>query len=62
MGGYFNLPPANLASEQTQFKSDAEFEEVIMKSWADTAMEGFEGVLDEDQWNDLLAYLRSLKP
>lgn len=61
MGGYLNPPPANLASEKTQSKSDAELKEVIMKGRSGTAMEGFEGALEEDQWNDLLAYLRSLK-
>jgi len=62
MGGYLNPPPANLASEKTQSKSDAELKDVIMKGRSGTAMEGFEGALEEGQWNDLLAYLRSLKP
>ena len=62
MGGYLNPPPANLASEKTQSKSDAELKDVIMKGRSGTAMEGFDGALEEDQWNDLLAYLRSLKP
>lgn len=62
MGGYLNPPPANLASEQTQSKSDAELKEVIMNGRPGTAMVGFEGAIEEDQWNNLLAYLRSLKP
>jgi mono/diheme cytochrome c family protein len=62
MGGYLNPPPANLAGEKTQSKSDTELKGVIMKGRSGTAMEGFEGALEEDQWNDLLAYLRSLKP
>ena len=62
MGGYLNPPPANLASEQTQSKSDAELKEVIMNGRPGTAMVGFEGAIEEDQWDDLLAYLRSLKP
>ena len=62
MGGYLNPPPANLASEKTQSKSDAELKDVIMKGRSGTAMEGFEGALEEDQFNDLFAYLRSLKP
>lgn len=62
MGGYLNPPPANLASEKTQSKSDAELKEVIMNGRSGTAMAGFEGAMEEDQWNDLLAYLRSLKP
>ena len=62
MGGYLHPPPANLASEQTQSKSDAELKEVIMNGRPGTAMVGFEGAIEEYQWNDLLAYLRSLKP
>ncbi len=62
MGGYLNPPPANLASEKTQSKSDTELIDVIMKGRSGTAMEGFEGALEEGQLHDLLAYLRSLKP
>jgi mono/diheme cytochrome c family protein len=61
MGGYLNPPPANLASEKTQSKADVELKDVIMNGRSGTAMEGFEGGMEEDQWNDLLAYLRSLK-
>jgi mono/diheme cytochrome c family protein len=61
-GGYLNPPPANLASEITQSKSDTDLKDVIMNGRSGTAMVGFEGVLEEEQWNDLLAYLRSLKP
>lgn len=62
LGGYLNPPPANLASEKTQSKPDAELKEVIMKGRSGTAMVGFEGAMKEDQLNDLFAYLRSLKP
>lgn len=62
MGGYLNPPPANLASEQTQSQSDADLKAVIMNGRSGTAMVGFEGALDEAQFADLLAYLRSLKP
>lgn len=61
-GGYLNPPPANLASENTQSKSDMELKDVIMNGRSGTAMVGFEGALEEEQWNDLLAYLRSLNP
>ncbi|GJL60125.1 MAG: hypothetical protein NPIRA03_29820 [Nitrospirales bacterium] len=61
MGGYLNPPPANLASEQTQSQSDADLKAVIMNGRSGTAMVGFEGALDEAQFADLLAYLRSLK-
>ena len=62
MGGYLNPPPANLASEKTQSQSDADLKSVIMNGRSGTAMVGFEGALDEAQFADLLAYLRSLKP
>ena len=62
MGGYLNPPPANLASEKTQSQSDADLKAVIMNGRSGTAMVGFEGALDEAQFADLLAYLRSLKP
>lgn len=62
MGGYLIPPPTNLASHQTQSKSDSELNEVIMSGRSGTAMMGFEGAIEETQWNDLLAYLRSLKP
>lgn len=62
MGGYLNPPPANLASEKTQAQSDADLKEVIMNGRSGTAMDGFEGALEEEQFADLLAYLRSLKP
>lgn len=61
-GGYLNPPPANLASEITQSKSDTDLKDVIMNGRSGTAMVGFEGALEEEQWKDLLAYLRSLKP
>jgi mono/diheme cytochrome c family protein len=62
MGGYLNPPPANLASEKTQSQSDADLKAVIMNGRSGTAMVGFEGALEEAQFADLLAYLRSLKP
>lgn len=62
MGGYLNPPPANLASEKTQSQSDADLKAVIMNGRSGTAMVGFEGALEEAQFADLLAFLRSLKP
>ena len=62
MGGSLNPRPANLASEKTQSKSDTELKEVILNGRSGTAMVGFEGALEEEQMNDLLAFLRSLKP
>lgn len=62
MGGYLNPPPANLTSEKTQSQSDADLKAVIMNGRSGTAMVGFEGALEEAQFADLLAFLRSLKP
>lgn len=62
MGGYLNPPPANLASEKTRSMSDAELKDVIINGRSGTAMVGFEGAMEEEQLNDLFAYLRSLKP
>lgn len=61
MGEYLDPRPANLASPGTQTKSDQELKDVILQGRAGTAMAGFEGAMEEDQLNDLLAYLRSLK-
>ena len=62
MSEYLEPRPADLASEATQAKSDEELKDVILKGRTGTAMAGFEGALGEAQLNDLLAYLRSLKP
>ena len=62
MASYLTPPPSNLGSESTQAKSDKELRAVMMKGREGTAMTGFEGALEEPQMNDLLAYLRSLKP
>lgn len=62
MASYLTPPPSNLASETTKAKSDKELKDVIMKGREGTAMAGMEGALEESQLNDLLAYLRSLKP
>ncbi|MGD9852361.1 MAG: cytochrome c [Nitrospirales bacterium] len=62
MGEYLDPPPANLASPGTQTKSDQELKDVILKGRTGTSMAGFEGALDDNQLNDLIAFLRSLKP
>lgn len=62
MADYLEPRPSNLASQTTQAKSDKELKDVILKGRVGTAMAGFEGALEEFQLNDLIAYLRSLKP
>lgn len=62
MAGYTNPPPANLTSQKTQSKSDAELKDVIMNGRPGTSMVSFKDAITEGQFNDLLAYLRSLKP
>ena len=62
MADYLEPLPSNLASQTTQAKSDKELKDLILKGRAGTAMAGFEGALEEFQLNDLIAYLRSLKP
>jgi len=62
MAGYTNPPPANLTSQKTQSKSDEELKDVIMNGRSGTSMVSFKDAITEGQFNDLLAYLRSLKP
>jgi cytochrome c553 len=62
MAEYLNPRPADLASQSTQAKTDQELKEVILKGRAGTAMVGLEGALEEVQLNDLMAFIRSLKP
>ena len=62
MAEYLDPRPSNLVSQTTQTKSDAELKDTILKGKEGTSMAGFEGAFEEQQLNDLLAYLRSLKP
>ena len=62
MAEYLDPHPANLASQSTQAKTDQELKEVILKGRSGTAMVGLEGALEEAQLNDLLAFIRSLRP
>ncbi|WP_447965048.1 c-type cytochrome [Nitrospira sp. Ecomares 2.1] len=62
MAGYTNPPPANLTSQKTQSKSDHELKDVIMNGRPGTSMISFKDAIAEEQFNDLLTYLRSLKP
>lgn len=62
LGAYLNPPPANLTSQKTQSKADDELKDVIMNGRPGTSMVSFKDAITEGQFNDLLAYLRSLKP
>lgn len=62
MAEYLNPRPSNLAGQTSQAKSDGELKDTILKGREGTSMAGFEGAFEEPQLNDLLAYLRSLKP
>ncbi len=62
MASYLTPPPSNLGSKATQAKSDKELKAVIIEGREGTGMTGFEGAFEEPQLNDLIGYLRSLKP
>lgn len=62
MAAYLKPPPADLSSKKTQAKSDAELRKVILEGRSGTAMTGYEGAFEEAQLDDLIAYIRSLKP
>ena len=61
MASYLTPPPANLIAKATHSKTDADLRKVILEGRPGTAMSGFQGVFDEVQVADLLAYIRSLK-
>ncbi|NWF72448.1 MAG: cytochrome c [Nitrospirae bacterium] len=62
MAAYLTPPPANLAAEATQAKTDAQLRKIILEGLPGTAMASFEGAFEDAQLADLMAYLRSLKP
>jgi cytochrome c oxidase cbb3-type subunit 3 len=55
-----NPKPANLTSEKTQAKPDAELLETIKFGRPGTAMPGWTSELDERDLRDVMAYLRTL--
>lgn len=59
---YLTPPPANLASQATQSKSDDELRKVIIEGRQGTAMAGFEGTFGDRELIDIIAFIRSLKP
>jgi cytochrome c2 len=62
MVAYLTPPPTNLAAEATQTKTDSQLQKIILEGLPGTAMASFDGVLEDVQLADLMAYLRSLKP
>mgnify|MGYP000889233246 CR=1 FL=1 len=54
--------PANLTSKATQEKTDAQLRKVIQEGRPGTAMTGYAAAFDEEKLDDIMAYIRSLKP
>jgi len=62
MAAYLTPPPANLAANATQSKTDAQLRKIILEGRPGTAMSSYDGAFEESQLVDLLVYIRSLKP
>lgn len=62
MAAYLSPAPANLTAKATQEKTDAQLRKVIQEGRPGTAMTGYAAAFDEDKLNDIIAYIRSLKP
>jgi mono/diheme cytochrome c family protein len=60
VAAYLTPPPSDLSAKPTQAKTDAELRKIILEGRPGTAMAGFDGVFDEAQLADLIAYLRSI--
>ena len=62
MAAYLTPAPANLTSKATQEKTDAQLRKVIQEGRPGTAMTGYAAAFDEEKLDDIIAYIRSLKP
>ncbi len=62
MAAYLTPAPANLTLKATQEKTDAQLRKVIQEGRPGTAMIGYAAAFDEEKLNDVMAYIRSLKP
>lgn len=62
MAAYLTPAPANLTSKATQDKTDAQLRKVIQEGRPGTAMTGYAAAFDEERLDDIIAYIRSLKP
>ena len=59
-GDKLDPKPANLTSDKTQAKPDAELQETIKFGRPGTAMPGWMSELDERDLRDVMAYIRTL--
>ncbi|ULA66966.1 MAG: Cytochrome c oxidase subunit CcoP [Nitrospira sp.] len=62
MAAYLAPAPANLTAKATQEKTDAQLRKVIQEGRPGTAMTGYAVAFDEEKLDDMIAYIRSLKP
>jgi mono/diheme cytochrome c family protein len=62
MAAYLSPAPANLTAKATQDKTDVQLRKVIQKGRPGTAMTGYAAAFDEEKLDDVIAYIRSLKP
>ena len=62
MAAYLTPAPANLTAKATQEKTDAQLRKVIQEGRPGTAMTGYAAAFDEEKLDDIMAYIRSLKP
>lgn len=62
MAAYLSPAPANLTAKATQEKTDAQLRQVVQEGRPGTAMTGYAVAFDEGKLDDLIAYIRSLKP
>ena len=62
MAAYLTPAPANLTSKATQGKTDVQLRKVIQEGRPGTAMTGYAATFDEERLDDIIAYIRSIKP
>lgn len=62
MAAYLTPAPADLTAKATQDKTDAQLLKVIQEGRPGTAMTGYAAAFDEEKLDDMIAYIRSLKP
>jgi len=60
MGKSLNPPAPNFANPESQHKSDAELLKTIREGHPDSAMTAWKGTLSEQQFNDVLSYIRKI--
>jgi len=60
MGRSLSPPATNFSSPESMHKTDAELLKVIHEGHSDTAMAAWKGSLSEQDFQDLLAYVRQL--